>query len=124
MIYELAAKHYEAYKAILFDGPEGEAWESICDSVFDEAARNCLANGGCSPNQTREYGTYIGLEDLLEHMVSLIEAKGFVRVIPVVKSYWGGGILDTEDEAFPFTSETRFAVREHNHKITAQSRQH
>ena len=93
-IYALTRGHQDGHVTELFWHPtrymaECE-WSATCSTLLDEAARRAVLKAQAACGGT---GTWVGFGEIMDEMIPMIEAAGFVRVRPVERYYYDAIII-------------------------------
>ena len=116
-IFVLVNSYFETYSPEYFSGPENiseSEFQSICDNLLESACNNALLN--------RNNDDYIGNQEIIKEMITLLKDKGFENFSPYIYECFGANIF-YDLRSFPrnkeqFISETtKNSIIDHNGKI-------
>jgi hypothetical protein len=123
-IYELSRGHQDGHVSVLFWHPTRHMaeceWSAHCGTLLEEAARRAVEK-----EAAREHPSWVGMGEIMDEMIPMLEAAGFVRLTTVRRDYYDAIIIrapgDGDDPDGPDDCRLPRAVVElanaHNLKI-------
>jgi len=110
MIYELSYSWYEDYSPSFFDPPPGvvhtqDEWQSLCDSLLDEAASRAIAK---MPDQ------YVGWDEIVLEVGVMLTERGYSLAARCKANYWGACIIRDAEDRGPLSTQSFEKIIAHN----------
>jgi len=124
-LYIVSYAWHEDYCPTIVEGPEQTDWEAYCRSLLDEAAKLAIEGKGHHPwLEPREGfidGTWIGVGEVQENLVSVLEENGYKRVELPEFELWGPCILD-DCTGLGFSDEAAASLKDYNKELERKER--